>query len=148
MTIRGPDGVVCFWKSEISHENRLEAGRRCHRIVCGQWQCVSPNSDTHQYLPDELRLRSEHDQFEGRDDLSHAITNDGSKGHNFNAPQFFAGSQIARADAGKVDEGSVELDSGEAVDVTVTPNRAGTYRSDCTHFMHSMLGMHGKIIVQ
>jgi plastocyanin len=76
------------------------------------------------------------------------FTNDGSKGHNFNAPEFFAGSQVARADAGKIDEGSVELDSGEAVDISVTPNRAGTYRLDCTHFMHSMLGMHGKIIVQ
>ncbi len=76
------------------------------------------------------------------------FTNDGSKGHNFNAPEFFTASQVARADAGKIDDGSVELDSGEAVDVTVTPNRAGTYRLDCTHFMHSMLGMHGKIIVQ
>ena len=76
------------------------------------------------------------------------FTNDGSKGHNFNAPEFFAGSQVARADAGKIDEGSVELDSGEAVDITVTPNRAGTYALDCTHFLHSMLGMHGKIIVQ
>jgi plastocyanin len=76
------------------------------------------------------------------------FTNDGSKGHNFSAPEFFAGSQVARADAGKIDDGSVELDSGEAVDITVTPNRAGSYRLDCTHFMHSMLGMHGKIIVQ
>ncbi|HEX4369940.1 MAG TPA: cupredoxin domain-containing protein [Rhizomicrobium sp.] len=76
------------------------------------------------------------------------FTNDGSKGHNFNAPEFFAGSQVARADADKIDEGSVELDSGEAVDITVTPNRAGTYSVDCTHFLHSMLGMHGKIIVQ
>lgn len=76
------------------------------------------------------------------------FTNDGSKGHNFNAPEFFAGSQVARADAGKIDDGSVELDSGEAVDITVTPSRAGTYSVDCTHFLHSMLGMHGKIIVQ
>ena len=76
------------------------------------------------------------------------FTNDGSKGHNFNAPEFFAGSQVAPADQGKIDEGSVELDKGEAVDITVTPNRAGTYSLDCTHFMHSMLGMHGKIIVQ
>jgi plastocyanin len=76
------------------------------------------------------------------------FTNDGSKGHNFNAPEFFASSQVARADAGKIDEGSVELDSGEAVDITVTPNRAGIYSVDCTHFLHSMLGMHGKIIVQ
>jgi plastocyanin len=76
------------------------------------------------------------------------FTNDGSKGHNFNAPEFFSGSQVARADVGKIDEGSVELDSGQAIDIIVTPSRAGTYSFDCTHFMHSMLGMHGKIIVQ
>jgi len=76
------------------------------------------------------------------------FTNDGSKSHNFNAPEFFAGSQIAQADRGKIEDGSVELDSGQAVDVTVTPARAGTYSVDCTHFMHSLLGMHGKITVQ
>jgi len=76
------------------------------------------------------------------------FSNDGSKGHNFNAPEFFAGSQVARTDESKIDEGSVELDSGQAADITVTPSRAGTYSFDCTHFMHSMLGMHGKIIVQ
>lgn len=76
------------------------------------------------------------------------FTNDGSKGHNFNAPQFFAASQIARGDESKIDDGSVELDPGQAVDITVTPNRAGTYSLDCTHFLHSMLGMHGNITVQ
>ena len=76
------------------------------------------------------------------------FTNDGSKGHNFNAPEFFAASQIAQADQSKIDEGSVELDPGQAVDITITPNRAGTYSLNCTHFLHTMLGMHGKITVQ
>lgn len=76
------------------------------------------------------------------------FTNDGSKGHNFNAPEFFAASQIAQADQSKIDEGSVELDPGQAVDITVTPNRAGSYSLNCTHFLHTMLGMHGNITVQ
>jgi plastocyanin len=76
------------------------------------------------------------------------FTNDGSKEHNFNAPEFFAASQVTPADRGKVEEGSVELDSGQAIDLTVTPSRAGSYSFDCSHFMHSMLGMHGKIAVQ
>ena len=76
------------------------------------------------------------------------FTNDGSKGHNFNAPEFFAASQIAQADQSKIDEGSVELDPGQAVDITVTPNRAGSYSLNCTHFLHTMLGMRGKITVQ
>ena len=76
------------------------------------------------------------------------FTNDGSKEHNFNAPEFFAGSQVAQADQSKIEEGSVELDPGQAVDITITPNRAGTYSLNCTHFLHTMLGMHGKITVQ
>jgi plastocyanin len=76
------------------------------------------------------------------------FTNDGSKEHNFNAPEFFKASQVAQVDKAKVEEGSVELDSGQAIDITVTPNRPGAYSFDCSHFMHSMLGMHGKIAVQ
>ena len=76
------------------------------------------------------------------------LSNDGSKGHNFNAPEFFAASQIAPVDMSKIENGSVELDDGQSIDVTITPSRAGTYAFDCSHFLHSMLGMHGKIAVQ
>ena len=31
---------------------------------------------------------------------------------------------------------------------TITPNKPGTYDLDCTHFVHSALGMTGKIVVQ
>lgn len=77
------------------------------------------------------------------------LTNDASKAHSFHAPEFFAASQIAPADQGKVEkEGDVEVESGEAVDLTITPSRPGTYPLDCSHFMHHMLGMHGRIVVQ
>lgn len=76
------------------------------------------------------------------------LTNDGSKAHSFSAPEFFAASQISPADQSKVEDGKIELDSGEAGDVTLVPGRAGTYSLDCSHFMHSMLGMRGKIVVQ
>ena len=76
------------------------------------------------------------------------LSNDASGAHSFSAPEFFAASQIAPADQGKVKDGNVELDGGAALDLTVTPSRAGTYSLDCSHFLHSMLGMHGKIVVQ
>ena len=76
------------------------------------------------------------------------FTNDSSKSHDFHAPEFFAASQIAQVDKDKIEDGSVELDNGQAVDVTVTPTRAGVYSVDCSHFLHSMLGMHGKIMIQ
>ena len=74
--------------------------------------------------------------------------NSGSKDHNFSAPEFFAASAVAPEDEAKVKKGLVGLESGQSVDVTVTPSRAGTYPVECTHFMHKMMGMHGSILVQ
>jgi len=76
------------------------------------------------------------------------FVNAGSKNHNFAAPEFFAASLVAPEDQTKVKGGTVAVDSGQAVDVAMTPGRAGTYAFTCTHFMHNMMGMHGKIIVQ
>ena len=74
--------------------------------------------------------------------------NSGSKDHNFSAPEFFAASQVAADDQAKVEKGLVSLESGQSVDITVTPGQAGTFPVECTHFMHKMMGMHGNIVVQ
>jgi uncharacterized cupredoxin-like copper-binding protein len=76
------------------------------------------------------------------------LTNGGSRDHSFSAPEFFAASQLAPEDQAKVKKGAVAVDSGQAVDIAVTPGRAGTYALTCTHFMHNSLGMHGTITVQ
>lgn len=76
------------------------------------------------------------------------FVNNGSKDHNFSAPEFFAASQVAPDDASKIEKGLVDLSSGQSVDVTVTPGRAGSFAVECTHFMHKMMGMHGVITVQ
>lgn len=76
------------------------------------------------------------------------LTNDASKAHSFRAPEFFAASQISPADQSKVEDGEVELEGGQAADITVTPSRAGAYGFDCSHFMHHILGMHGEITVR
>jgi len=75
------------------------------------------------------------------------FTNAGTKDHDFTAPEFFATSQIAPEDQAKIKRGTVAIDKGKDVDVTVTPG-AGDYKVTCTHFMHSMMGMHGTITVQ
>jgi uncharacterized cupredoxin-like copper-binding protein len=76
------------------------------------------------------------------------LANGGSRDHSFSAPRFFATSQVAPEDQAKVKKGTVAVDSGQAVDIAVTPGSAGTYALTCTHFMHSMMGMHGTITVQ
>jgi plastocyanin len=76
------------------------------------------------------------------------FTNSGSKDHDFSAPEFFAASEIAPEDQAKLQKGLVALESGQSIDITVTPGRPGTFTFECTHFMHKMMGMHGTITVQ
>ena len=76
------------------------------------------------------------------------FVNNGSKGHSFSAPEFFSVSQVASEDQAKVANGLVEVEKGQSVDIVVTPQRAGMFAAECTHFMHKMMGMHATIVVQ
>jgi len=76
------------------------------------------------------------------------FVNTSSGGHNFVAKEFFAASTVAADDVSKVHDGSVEVGGGKTVEVRLTPNQAGSYKSRCSHFMHSSFGMKGEIVVQ
>ncbi len=76
------------------------------------------------------------------------LTNTGGKGHNFSAPQLFAASLIAPQDQAKVEDGTIEVDGGQTVDVVFVPMTPGEYDIRCTHFLHSAFGMHAKAIVR
>lgn len=91
------------------------------------------------YTPKELRLQH------GQAYRLHLV-NQGSGGHNFSAPDFFAAAQIDPADAAAITKGRVELAKGETRDVRLVP-AAGSYKVKCTHFMHSAFGMKGRITV-
>lgn len=75
------------------------------------------------------------------------LTNRGSGGHNFSAPEFFAKARLDPASAALVSKGKVEVGKGASVDLTLTP-AAGRYKLKCTHFLHSGFGMKGEIIVE
>src|SRR3954465_8000965 len=64
------------------------------------------------------------------------FVNQGSDGHNFSAPEFFAAAQINAADMGAVSGGKVELGKGESRDVRLVPT-VGKYAVTCTHFLHA-----------
>jgi plastocyanin len=76
------------------------------------------------------------------------FVNGASGGHDFVAKEFFAASTIASEDRGKVRNGAIDVEGGETIDVRLIPNKTGTYKSHCSHFMHSPLGMTGTITVQ
>ena len=91
------------------------------------------------FTPMALHLR------QGRTYRLH-FANQGSGGHNFTAPEFFAASRIEPADVGAVIGGRVELARGESRDVRLVPG-AGAYRVICTHPLHTTFGMTGSVIV-
>ena len=76
------------------------------------------------------------------------LTNASGKAHNFAAPKLFAASSIAPADQSKIEDGKIEVGGGESVDVAFVPTTPGEYDVRCTHFMHSVLGMHAKAVVR
>lgn len=93
------------------------------------------------YTPADLHLKS------GHSTAIHFVNN-GSGGHDFTAPEFFAAATMDAANRAKVGgaEGRVSLGKGESIDVILTP-KAGAYKVHCSHFMHSSLGMKGQILV-
>lgn len=93
------------------------------------------------FSPKELHLHA------GQSTTIHFV-NKGSGGHDFTAAEFFSAATMDAANRAKVDgaKGRVSLGKDEALDVTLIP-KAGTYKAHCSHFMHSSLGMTGKVVV-
>jgi uncharacterized cupredoxin-like copper-binding protein len=75
------------------------------------------------------------------------FVNSGSKDHNFASKELFAAVMVAPDDRAKINSGEVEVESGKSLDVALMPMTAGTYPFHCSHFLHSMLGMHGQASV-
>ena len=74
------------------------------------------------------------------------LVNDSSGGHNFSAPAFFAASASLSVTAPP--GGVIDVAAGGSADIVVTPRVPGIYKFECTHFLHSLFGMTGRIIVQ
>lgn len=76
------------------------------------------------------------------------LTNHAASGHSFSAPELFGAVTIPSEEKGKITGGKIEVPGGQTVDVTFTPIMAGTYRIICSHFLHSVMGMHGEAVVE
>jgi uncharacterized cupredoxin-like copper-binding protein len=44
--------------------------------------------------------------------------------------------------------GKVELGPGQSQDLLLVPRAPGTYKLECTHFLHGLFGMTGTIVVE
>lgn len=76
------------------------------------------------------------------------LANISDGGHNFSAKQFFAAAQVEPADQGKIRNGRIEVGGREQVDIHLTAPAPGTYKLNCSHFMHAPFGMTGQIVVR
>jgi uncharacterized cupredoxin-like copper-binding protein len=74
------------------------------------------------------------------------LVNESSGGHDFSAPAFFAAGSFPSVSPVPRD-GGVAVASHQTVELTIVPRTPGSYRLECTHFLHSMFGMHGTIEV-
>jgi len=76
------------------------------------------------------------------------LRNTSHSGHSFSARMLFSVANVASGDRAKIENGEVEVDGGQTVDVTLTIPTPGTYKFRCTHFLHSAFGMTGEAVVR
>ncbi len=102
---------------------------------------VEIDLDSYSFTPQSLHLK------QGTPYLLHFV-NKASKGHNYDAPEFFAALAVAPEDQAKVAEGKLDVDKGASVDIKAVPQKAGKYPVECSHFMHSTFGMTGEAVIE
>lgn len=88
--------------------------------------------------PETLHLQS------GRMVLLH-IVNDSGGGHDLSAPALFSSGTFPGGSPPA--KGRIEVRSEETRDVLFVPGAPGTYKMECTHFLHSLFGMTGRVVV-
>ena len=76
------------------------------------------------------------------------LVNVASGGHDFTANEFFTAAAVAPADRRLVQEGGVEVPSGQVREIHLTVPAAGSYKFKCSHSFHKMFGMSGTIVVR
>lgn len=91
------------------------------------------------FTPDQIRLRR-------GVPVRLQLVNDSSGGHNFSAPEFFAASTFPGGTAPP--DGKIDVPAGKTIDIVVVADRPGSYKLECTHFLHATFGMTGTIVVQ
>ncbi len=74
------------------------------------------------------------------------LMNESGDGHDFSAPAFFAASSFPPGSSAPPN-GEVAVGAHQTVELAVIPGTPGRYPLRCTHFLHSLFGMHGTIEV-
>lgn len=90
--------------------------------------------------PKEIRLRA-------GQAVRLRFVNNSNQGHRFEASGFFRASKLRRRDGELVKGGGIAVPPLSTRTVVLVP-RAGRYRAASGNYLHRLLGMSGKIIVE
>jgi plastocyanin len=121
-------------------------GRGALALAAGLLMAASPPPPTltvhlanFSFAPARLRLPADRP-------VRLVLVNDSGGGHDFSAPALFAAS--AFPGGAPPPDGAVEVAAHQHRDIVFIPRVPGTYRVECTHFLHSLFGMHGTVVVE
>ena len=90
--------------------------------------------------PDEIRLKA-------GEPVRLRFVNTSNEGHSFAAEGFFSASQLRKRDSATVKGGRVTVPPLSSREVVLVP-KAGRYRATSGNFLHRLLGMSGRIVVE
>jgi uncharacterized cupredoxin-like copper-binding protein len=109
-------------------------------VAAPEAETVTVRLSNFAFTPDLLHLRS------GIPVRLHLV-NDSAGSHSVSAPALFL---LASAfpNGAPPAGGKVELGPGQNQDLLLVPRAAGTYKFECTHFLHGLFGMTGTIVVE
>jgi uncharacterized cupredoxin-like copper-binding protein len=105
----------------------------------GNGETITVQLSNFDFTPERLRLKA-------GVPVRLRLANVSGGGHDFSAPAFFAASGFSPGVAAPPD-GTVSVGSHQTVEIAVVPRTPGVYHLECTHFLHSLFGMHGTIEV-
>ena len=90
--------------------------------------------------PKEIRLKA-------NQPVRLRFVNNSNQGHSFEAEGFFRKSQLRRRDGELVKGGSIEVPPLSTRTIVLVP-KAGRYKASSGNFLHRLLGMSGRIVVE
>jgi len=108
-----------------------------------EWR-MAPEYDvllsTYDIAPEEIRLKA-------GEPVRLRFVNNSNQALSFSAGGFFKAAQLRRRDGATVKGGTVEVPALSTRTVVLVP-KAGRYKARGGNFVHRVLGMNGKIIVE
>ena len=90
--------------------------------------------------PDEIRLKA-------GEAVRLRLVNTSNEGHSFSAEGFFRGASMRKRDSGMVKSGQITVPPLSTRELILVP-RAGRYKATSGNFLHRLMGMSAKIVVE